>query len=65
QIKPDATEQRNLGTYGEIRDNEQSSTAGQPEQSIMEASNKYTNQEEELDKSHDDHIDYRNIIQRQ
>ena len=59
EVKVDATEQRNLGTYKEIRDNEQSGTAGQQEQSNTGASNKYTNQDDESDKSHDNSIDYR------
>ncbi len=58
--KSDATEQRNLGTYKEIRDNEHSSNAGQQERSITGASNKYTNQNDESDKSQDNSIDYRN-----
>ena len=58
--KSDATEQRNLCTYKEMRDNEHSSNVGQQERSITGASNKYTNQDDESDKSQDSSIDYRN-----
>lgn len=63
--KSDATEQQNFDKYGEIKENGQSNTAGQPEGNIPEASNNYANQDEELDKSQDDRIDYRNITQLQ
>ena len=56
---------RNFGNYEEIRKNEQSYAAGQPEGNIPVASNKYSNQDEELDKSQDIHIDHRNITQLQ
>jgi hypothetical protein len=63
--KSDATEQRNFGNYEEMRENEQSNTAGQSEGNISEASNKYASQDEELDKSQGIHIDHKNITQLQ
>lgn len=42
-VSSPATKQPNFGVHGEIKENEQSKPAGQPERNILEASNKYAN----------------------